>query len=96
MQYVLVVLEKPRDEKGEKYTNWKSFAPRVSGKSAPPGSVERIDEQVYQIRLDDGLLVLAQLLVDAENSKIPFRALFLDDDPRWVRSQATADSGEAK
>jgi hypothetical protein len=96
MEYVLVVLEKPRDETSIEYRNWKSFAPRVAEKAAPPGSVERIDEQVYQIRLDDGLLVLAQLLVDAEHSKIPFRVLFLDDDPRWVRSQATASSGVAK
>ena len=92
MQYALIVIDQPKvteaptePEKRAK-ADWLSFEKNFPALPAHTEGVEKLAENVWQIHLGKAVKVLG----------VPYRVVFLQDEPDWVRSLGRLHADAAK
>ncbi len=92
MHSALIVVEKPEqliqiDER----QRWLGFEAQFRGIVHRYKGIDRLSENACLIPLKTALPALAEVLDAATSQKIPYRILFFEKDPDWVRSTAIPD-----
>jgi hypothetical protein len=102
MQYALIVIDQPKvteaptePEKRAK-ADWLSFEKNFPALPAHTEGVEKLAENVWQIHLGKAVKVLGDLVHSLEKWGVPYRVVFLQDEPDWVRSLGRLHADAAK
>lgn len=93
-KFALLIAETHRkDASRAPSESWKNL--QLNWRSALPKDEEthRLTENVWLIQLNNGLLVLAGLVQAMKDYSIPFRVLFFEDAPDWIKYPPAANTG---
>ena len=85
-KFALIVAEKIRLPPYEhiEFASYHKFLEEVRYHTPPLLGVEPLSENVWQIRLTDGLYALSEILREAKTRQIPVRVLFFENEPQWL------------
>jgi len=85
--YALLIAEIPLNERGEpSLSKWDDFSGRVQRLSTPTEGMTKLADNVWQIRLNPGILLLSDIVHAAFEAKVKINTLILTHEPQWTKS----------
>jgi hypothetical protein len=91
MHSLLFVLDEPKDQQAEAYKKWITCCEKTCAKlsRAPDDSIDILAKNVIMMRVENGSLMLGQLLQCAEEHHSAYRILYFESEPAWSSFSAS-------
>ena len=77
----LLIIESPKASASDR--NWATTAANLQSKAQQAKDIQEIAENVWQIPLHSGLLILSQMIELAHKGDLKVRVLFFEEPPNW-------------
>ncbi len=85
MNSVLIIIEATSEDRSSRST-WPTLRQEVGALAGKYPEIELLSESCLLASLDSGMSPLAALLFELEGAKFPYRVLFFDQPPAWVKA----------
>ena len=86
MKYAILIVNKPSSDNMKEQDKWKKFSDWLETTDAKNLARQRIGENVWEFDLQNAFGVLSRIVVRAEDEKLTYRVLFLDQENSWIES----------
>ncbi len=88
MNSVLIIIEATNEDRSSRST-WPQLRQDVRAVAGKYPEIELLSESCLLARLDSGMSPLAALLFELEGAQFPYRVLFFEQPPAWVKARVS-------